>query len=85
MLTRVVQIQHLCYVRRFQRVLPVAIEASKPSAASLHQRPPHGSVALEAARRRKVSNNHDAHADWAGAQNSQSPIEAEDGAVMKAA
>ena len=66
MLTRVVQIQHLCYVRRFQRVLPVAIEASKPSAASLHQRPPHGSVALETARRRKVSNNHDAHPELGG-------------------
>ena len=66
MLTRVVQIQYLCYVRRFQRVLPVAIEASKPSAASLHQHPPHGSVALETARRWKVSNNHDAHPELGG-------------------
>ena len=54
------------YVRQFQRVLPVAIEASKPSAAGLHQRPPHGSVALETARRRKVSNNHDAHPELGG-------------------
>jgi hypothetical protein len=80
MLTRVVQIQHLCYVRRFQRVLPVAIEASKPSAASLHQRPPHGSVALETARRRKVSNNHDAHPELGGSTKlSVTEIEAEDG------
>ena len=65
-LTRGLQIQHLWYVRQFQRVLPVAIETSKPSAAGFHQRPPHGSVALETPRRRRVSNNHDAHPELGG-------------------
>ena len=85
MLTRVVQIQHLCYVRRFQRVLPVAIEASKPSAAGLHQRPPHGSVALETARRRKVSNNHDAHPELGGSTKLSVTDRSRRRAVMEAA